>query len=179
MAMTATVMTAGVALIGKAGDVVSRLASAYENCKRLDFEMAKLRTQHDLAAKAIQLKKEEIAAAERAFNRVCTMFEDQLKIEWSKNELKHKADFDRLSKMSNRLLDDVLRDDIDETRRDKMISLLESFEKKIELEMVRANEGLMALPGQISAFVESAYAKSLGADGARLSGTPQKFQVEG
>ena len=177
--MTATEKTAGVALIGKACDVVSRLASAYENCKRLDFEMAKLRTQYDLATKAIQLKREEIAAAERAFNRICTMFEDQLKIEWSKNELKHKADFDRLSSMANRLLDDVLRDDIDETRRDKMIALLESFEKKIEAEMVRANEGLMTLPSQISAFVESAYAKSLGGEGARLSGVQQNLQIEG
>ena len=54
------------------------LFRSYENCKRIDFEMAELHTKRNLALKAFELKELELRGEKQKFDRICKQLDEQL-----------------------------------------------------------------------------------------------------
>jgi len=153
--MNKAAMATGVgAVAGAIGNVIVRWIGAYETSKRLDLEMAQLKAKHDLTSQAFALKREQLAVAERAFNAACKALEDQLK-RYDGSRKENNEVRKTWLKQADRLLEDIMRDDISEQKRDKMINLWNRTQDTLTAGLVRTDQLIMSLPAAAKLALEA------------------------
>ena len=113
------------------GSLFASAISAYENIKRIDFEMAQLRVKRELATKIFELKKLELEKAEKRFERICKQLEGQL----NSFKLGRKEYLERQKYwqgQSNRLLDALLKCNGNDAKFERLKNMWDTVQVKIE-----------------------------------------------
>ena len=146
-----TVATTGITTLG---NLFTRAISAYENCKRIDFEMAELRTKRELALKVVELKKRELRESEKEFNRICKQLDGQLssfkvgRQDYLKRQ-KH------LQQQTDRILEAILNGSGDDAKLERLKNMWETLMLKIEDAVREENKMVLDFPNSSKQLFET------------------------
>ena len=135
------------------GNLFERAISAYENCKRIDFEMAKLRTKRELAFKVAELKKCELKESEKEFNRICKQLDGQLSAFKLKRQdyLKTQKYWQR---QSDRILEAILNCSGDDAKLERLKNMWEKVTWQIENAAREENKAILDFPTSAKQLIE-------------------------
>lgn len=137
-------------------NLFTRAISAYENCKRIDFEMAELHTKRNLALKAFELKELELRGEKQKFDRICKQLDEQLSAfkVGRKDYLNRQKHFQR---QSDRILDKILkfRGGGDDSQLEVLIRLWERAESEIERAARDENNVVLNFPNSAKHLLET------------------------
>ena len=128
MAVPVQVATTAITAVG---NLFTRAISAYENCKKMDVELAALRVKHEVASKYFELEKLKLQEERKNFDRICKQIETQLdtfKIDRSEY-LKRQRHYQR---QSDQILKAILNATADDAQLDRLRSLWEILQTKME-----------------------------------------------
>ena len=152
--MGAGSVTIATTAITSVGNLFTRAISAYENCKRIDFEMTQLRTKRELALKVAELKKLELEKSEKEFDRICKQLEGQLssfKID-RQEYLKRQKHW---QVQSDRILDAIINGGGDASKLEKLKNMWETLQAKIENAARDENIAVLNFPNSAKQLFEA------------------------
>lgn len=156
--MGAGSVTIATTAITSVGNLFTRAISAYENCKRIDFEMTQLRTKRELALKVAELKKLEqkleLEKSEKEFDRICKQLEGQLssfKID-RQEYLKRQKHW---QVQSDRILDAIINGGGDDAKLEKLKNMWETLQAKIENAARDENIAVLNFPNSAKQLFEA------------------------
>lgn len=160
--MGTSVIVAGLtAVAGGIGKLVGGLLNAYETSKRYSLELEKLRAQHDLQSKAYTLALKKVEAEEKRFKECC-----QLVREWLKRSdisIKEMSEARKsLERESERVLNDILRDDIADAKRKELIDLWSRIQDRVTANFANMNQAIFAIPQASKTLLSGSTVPSLG-----------------
>lgn len=111
-------------------NLVSRAISAYENCKRLDVEMAELKAKRHIAEKTLDLKKFEIEKSYQQFERKCEKIEKFLAV-IDRDRSMYLKNLSRWQKNSDEILSKILELKGDDAQLNRLKNMWEQIESMI------------------------------------------------
>lgn len=160
--MSGSVVVATVtAIAGGIGKLLSGWLNAYETSKKYNFELEKLRAQHDLQSKAYTLALKKYEAEERRFKECCQLVREWLKrTDISIREMSEARKL--LARESERVLNDILRDDITDAKRKEMIDLWTRIQDRVTATFANMNQAIFAIPQASKTLLNGATVPSLG-----------------
>lgn len=152
--MKAGTVTAVTSAITSVSNLFDRAISAYENCKRIDFQMAELKAKRELAMKAVELKKREMEKSEKEFNRICKHLDEQLSSfrmgrKWYLTEQKHWL------RQSDIILKEILNSRGDDPKIETLRSLWEKCQARLENAAREENIAVLNLPNSAQKLFET------------------------
>lgn len=160
--MSGSVVVATVsAIAGGIGKLLGGCLTAYETSKRYKLELEKLRAQHDLQSKAYNLALKKFEAEENRFNECCKIVREWLKqTDIPIKQLSEARKF--LERESERVLSDILRDDITDTKRKDLIDLWSRLQDRVTANFANMNQVIFAIPQASKTFLSGSILPNLG-----------------
>lgn len=152
--MGAGSVTIATTAITSVGNLFTRAISAYENCKRIDFELTELRTKRELALKVAELKRLELEKSEKEFERICKQLEGQL----SSFKLDRQSYLKRQKHwqvQSDRILDAIINGGGDDAKLEKLKNMWETCQSKIENAARDENIAVLNFPNSAKQLFEA------------------------